>query len=195
MSGGEITPHRFGGDFFNVCPYGTYRAKEGYIALAVLGHQWAPLVLAMGKPELETDERYATQEARCARRPDVRSFIEQWLAEFDDDETPLKILAEARVPAAPILEIPEVPHHEQIKAREVYQDVGHPELDSSLIARSPFRLATVDNSIPFRAPYLGEHNEAVLEEYLGYDADRMQALYREGVLVQDPKVAAFAKES
>ena len=192
MSGGDIAPRRFGGDFFNVCPYGTYRSKQGYIVFAVLGHQWAPLVRAMGKPELEHDPRFATQEARCSRRPEVRAHIEAWLATFDDDETPLKILAEARVPAAPILEIPEVPEHAQIKAREVYQEVGHPELDSSLIARSPFRLATVDNRIPFRAPYLGEHNEAVLGEYLGYDAERLQALYRDGVLVQDPKVAGLS---
>lgn len=191
MSGGEITPRRFGGDFFNICPYGTYRAKNGYIVFAVLGHQWAPLVRAMGKPELEHDPKFATQEARCARRPEVRAHIESWLATFEDDETPLKILAEARVPAAPILEIPEVPEHDQIKAREVYQEVGHPELESSLIARSPFRLATVDNRIPFRAPYLGEHNESVLRDYLGYDEARMQALYRDGVLVQDPKAATL----
>ncbi|MCB1747324.1 MAG: CoA transferase [Gammaproteobacteria bacterium] len=188
MSDGRIKPHRFGGDFFNICPYGTYRSKQGYIVFAVAEHQWGPLVRAMGRPELEHDSRYATQEGRCARRPEVRAVIEAWLAGFDDDRTPLAILAEARVPSAPILEIEQVPEHEQIKARAVYQQVGHPELGPVPIARSPFRFSTVDNTIPFRAPYLGEHNEAVLGGYLGYDEARMRALYADGVLVQDPKV-------
>ena len=68
MSEGRLKPTRFGGDFFNICPYGTYRARNGYLVLAVMEHQWAPLVRAMGRPDLETDERYATQAARCARR-------------------------------------------------------------------------------------------------------------------------------
>ena len=36
MSEGRIKPTRFGGDFFNICPYGTYRAKHGYLVLAVM---------------------------------------------------------------------------------------------------------------------------------------------------------------
>jgi CoA:oxalate CoA-transferase len=191
MSNGEIKPHRFGGDFFNICPYGTYQAKQGYIVFAVAGHQWGPLVKAMGMPELEDDARFSSQEARCSRRPEVRAIIETWLAEFDDDETPLKILADARVPSAPILEIPEVPEHQQIKARKVYQAIEHPELGITPIARSPFRFGTMDNSIPFRAPYLGEHNEAILERYLGYSSKQIGDLYQEGVLVQDPKVSAL----
>src|SRR5262249_39106598 len=52
MSHGAIEPKRFGGDFFNICPYGVYKAKKGYIVFAVAEHQWAPLVKAIGKPEL-----------------------------------------------------------------------------------------------------------------------------------------------
>ena len=185
MSGGRITPRRFGGDFFNICPYGTYRSRQGYIVFAVAEHQWGALVRAMGMPELEHDPRFATQEARCSRRPEVRAHIESWLAGFDDDETPLRILAEARVPSAPILEIAEVPEHPQVRARGVFQDLPHPELGSTPVARSPFRLATVDNDIPFRAPYLGEHNEAVLRGMLGYDDARLAALYDTGVIVRD----------
>ncbi len=98
MTEGRIAPHRFGGDFYSICPYGTYRSKEGYIVFAVAEHQWAPLVKAMGMPELESDERYATQEARCARRPEVRAYIEDWLQTFSNDSEPLRLLAEARVP-------------------------------------------------------------------------------------------------
>ena len=188
MTGGRIEPKRFGGDFFSICPYGVYRSKEGFIVFAVAEHQWGALVRTMGKPEFEHDERYATQIARCARRPEVRAHIEAWLQTFADDATPLRLLAAARVPSAPILEIAQVPEHPQIKARGLFQDLSHPELGSTPVARSPFQLSTMEMKIPFRAPYLGEHNEEILGERLGYTPAQLASLYDNGVIVQDAQV-------
>jgi len=188
MSHGAIQPHRFGGDFFNICPYGVYKAKKGYIVFAVVEHQWAPLVKAMGKPELATDPRYATQIARCQRRPEVRQYLEEWLQTFEDDETPLRILAEARIPSAPILDIPGAAAHPQLKARELFQDVPHPILGATPIAKSPFHLSNALVEIPFRAPFFGEHNEEILQGRLGYSPEHVAALYREGAIVQEAKV-------
>lgn len=191
MSGGAISPKRFGGDFFSICPYGVYKSKEGYIVFAVAEHQWPALVKAMGMPELENDPRYATQTERCKRRPEVRAYIEKWLAGFNNDTEALAVLAEARVPSAPILDIPDVPKHPQHAARELFQALEHPELGRHEIARAPMKLSTAGMDIPFRAPYLGEHNEEVVLERLGYSADKLAALYAEGVLVQDPQVKAL----
>lgn len=191
MSEGRIKPTRFGGDFFNICPYGTYRARDGYLVLAVMEHQWAPLVRAMGRPDLETDERYATQAARCARRPEVRALVEAWLQSLDSDEAALAVLGEARVPAAPILEIEQVHAHPQHAARQVFQHLPHPELGATPLARAPFRLSSAQSSIPFRAPYLGEHNEDILRTRLGYSAAEVAELYARGAIVQDPKLPAL----
>ena len=43
-------------------------------------------------------------------------------------------------------------------------------------------------SIPFRAPYLGEHNEEILQQQLGYTQDRIAALYASGAIAQDAQV-------
>ncbi len=188
MGDSGVQPRRFGGDFYSICPYGTYQAKDGYIVFAVAEHQWPPLVKAMGMPELEHDERFATQEARCSRRPEVRAIIEQWLQTFDNDEQALKVLAEFRVPSAPILEIDQVPQHQQIKARELFQDVPHPELGTTPVARSPYKFSTMASDVPFRAPYLGEHNEEILGGELGYNEDEFKELYSKGVIVRDPKI-------
>jgi CoA:oxalate CoA-transferase len=195
MSEGRITPRRFGGDFFNVCPYGTYRAADGHIVFAVVAdHQWAALAKVIGKPEFEHDPRYATLSARCERRPEIRGYIEAWLATFDDNETPLKLLADARVPSAPILEIAEASVHPQIKSRAVYQDLPHPEIGKTPVARSPFRIQDTPSDIPFRAPYLGEHNGQILSTYLGYDSTKLTALYAAGVIVREKRVVELGLE-
>jgi len=191
MSEGRISPKRFGGDFWSICPYGTYRSKQGYVVLAVLEPQWPALVKAMGRPDLETDERYATQVARCARRPEVRAIVEAWLQSFASDADALAALAQARVPSAPILDIPDVPKHPQHASRELFQQLPHPQLGSTPVARSPFKLSTLDVDIPFRAPYLGEHNEEILLQQLGYSAERVAALYASGALGQDKQVESL----
>ena len=188
MSQGEIVPQRFGGDFFNVCPYGVYKAKKGYVVLAVVEHQWPALTQAMGKPELETDERYATMADRLQRRAEVRAYIEDWLQTFEDDETPLKILLEARVPSAPILDIPAAAAHPQLKARGLFQDMPHQLLGPTPVAKSPFHFSNADVEIPFRAAFLGEHNEEVLQEHLSYTDEQIATLYKEGVLIQEEQV-------
>lgn len=189
MSRGAIVPHRFGSDFFNVCPYGVYQSKQGHIVFAVLHHQWPALVRAMGKPELATDPRFATMDARLQRRDEVRTYIEDWLQSFDDDETPLNILAEARVPTAPVLDIPGAAAHPQLRARGLFQDVSHPLLGSTPIAKSPFHFSDANAEIPFRAAFLGEHNEEVLQTRLAYTDAQIAALYADGVLVQEARVS------
>lgn len=188
MSQGAIQPHRFGGDFFNICPYGVYKATRGYIVFAVAEHQWPPLVEAMGKPELATDPRYATQIERCKRRPEVRQHIEDWLQSFEDDDTPLKILEEARIPSAPILDIPTTVAHPQLQTRDFFQDVPHPLLGPTPIAKSPFHLSSAQVAIPFRAAFLGEHNEDILHHYLDYTAEQIAELYRDGAIIQEDRV-------
>ena len=42
--------------------------------------------------------------------------------------------------------------------------------------------------IPYRAPYLGEHNEEILSERLGYSTEQLAALYASGAIVQDQQV-------
>jgi len=188
MSHGAFYPHRFGADFFNICPYGVYKAKKGYVVFAVAAHQWPALVRAMGKPEWETDPRFAAPAARLENRHEVRKYIEGWLDTFPDDETPLKILAEARVPSAAILDIPQAAAHPQLQARGLFQEMPHPVLGPAPIAKSPFHFSNATVEIPCRAAFLGEHNEEILQGCLLYTPEQIAALYRDKVIVQEAQV-------
>lgn len=69
----------------------------------------------------------------------------------------------------------------------MFQDVPHPVLGLTPVAKSPFHFSTASAAIPFRAPLLGEHNEDILRDRLRYDDERIATLYRDGVIVQDGK--------
>jgi crotonobetainyl-CoA:carnitine CoA-transferase CaiB-like acyl-CoA transferase len=51
----------------------------------------------------------------------------------------------------------------------------------------PLRFSAYPRHPDLDAPTLGEHNDAVLEEYLGYSAERVAALEAEGVLHRGPR--------
>ena len=75
-----------------------------------------------------------------------------------------------------------------MKARGLFQDVPHPLLGSTPIAKSPFHFSNANVEIPFRAAFLGEHNEEVLQEQLAYSEEQVAALYEEGAIIQEAQV-------
>ena len=48
----------------------------------------------------------------------------------------------------------------------------------------PLRFSAFPEALPVQAPLLGQHNLEVLQNYLGYSAERVKQLEAQGVLVQ-----------
>lgn len=188
LSGGEINPTRFGAHHYAVAPCGIFKARDGYVVIAVLVHQWELFAQAIGKAELATDPRFATGGARVENRFALVEIIEEWLQSFPTRDEPLAILENVRILSAPVLDIAQAINHPQIKARGAMQEVPHPGIGPVALPRSPFRFSETTVAIRSRAPLLGEHNESVLSRYLGYSADKVAALTRAGALVQEPLV-------
>jgi CoA:oxalate CoA-transferase len=188
LSNGELNPTRFGAHHYAIAPCGIFKASDGYMVIAVLAHQWEVFAKAIGKPELTTDPRFATYEARIENRFSLVKTIEDWLQSFPTRDEPLAILEKVRILSAPVLDIAQIINHPQIKARGAMQDVPHPGIGPVALPRSPFHFSETAVEIRSRAPLLGEHNESVLARYLGYSVDRVAALTRSGVLIQEPLV-------
>ena len=70
----------------------------------------------------------------------------------------------------------------QLKARDFWQEVEHPELNRSLTYPGGFaRFSEFPCRIYRRAPLIGEHNREVYEE-MGLDAGELVRLENEGVI-------------
>ena len=188
LSEGALNPTRFGAHHYAVAPCGIFKARDGYVVIAVLVHQWELFARTIGRPELATDPRFDTNEHRAENRFALVEIIEAWLQSFPTREEPLAILENVRILSAPVLDIAQAINHPQLKARGAMQEVPHPGLGPVALPKSPFRFSETTVAIRRRAPLLGEHNERVLTQYLGYSADKIAALTRAGVLVQEPLV-------
>ncbi len=191
MSEGELNPNRFGSHHYLLAPCGIFKASDGYVVITVLDHQWETFCSAIGRREWLDDPRFAAREARVDNRLALAALLEQWLQSFATRDEPIAILEKARILSAPVLDIGQIINHPVIQERGAMQSIPHPGLGPVAIPKSPFRMSETPAIIRNRAPLLGEHNEKVLGQYLGYSTGQLAELAKSGVLTQDPRIAEF----
>lgn len=185
-SGGLVKPTRSGSQHPQVTPVGIFPAADGYLFLAVVtDRQWPMFCRAMGRPELATDERYAAVADRFAHRDEVVDLVETWLAGLTVEEA-VRVLEAEWVPVGPIQSVEQAVNHPHLRERGTVQPIEDRVLGSFEIPRMPLRFPEMDEPLTLDAPFLGEHTEAVLAEYLGYGPAEYRALLDDGVVSEGP---------
>jgi CoA:oxalate CoA-transferase len=167
-------------------PFGVFACADGYVALVAV-HQplAAALFDAMGRPELIDDPRFATRDVRVANATALEALITEWAATLTAAEVVAALDARG-VPAAPVRSPVEALRDPRVVAREETMSVAHPQyaVDEDLrTAGVPIRFsqATTGFSDAF-AVHIGEHNQAVYGELLGYSSQRLAQLARDGAI-------------
>lgn len=185
-SKGAIDPYLPGRYHQAVAPLGVYKSKDGYLILIAILGRWKDLCAAMGRPELATDPRYIDDPARVAHHAELKVLIEDWLQAQDSDEDTIRLLGKHHVPVAPILSIRQVMEHPHMRQRGTVRTITDRVAGSFEMPGMPLRFSGFANDLDLQAPYLGEHNTAVLGGLLGLSAERIAGLTAAGVLVAEP---------
>jgi CoA:oxalate CoA-transferase len=181
-SGGAFRPNRVGRHHPMYCPVGTYDLPQGYGFLLVLDRQWPNLARAMGRPELVEDPRFADNAQRAAHQDQLIPLVQAWLLSFPDNEELLAACTTFRVPLAKVMAPEEAIGHPHYEARRMVRRVEDPVAGEVLIPGFPWKFSAQPELADLAAPVLGQHNEAVLGELLGYSDERIAGLYAEGAL-------------
>ena len=170
-------PARVGMRHHYVTPYGPYLARNGqYVNLAVASAQdWKVFCRdVIERPDLLTDQRFATFEGRRENRAVLEEVIEKIFLERDHTEW-LERLKKAQLPHGEVRGIAQVLAHPQVVARHLIREVESPVGRVPVIA-NPLRLS--DSPARYdRIPDLGEDTGPILKE-LGYDDNAIESLRR-----------------
>ena len=168
-------PGREGNGHPLLCPFGLYRAADGWIAIAAPGDRhWATLCTTIGRPELAADERLRNNGGRVAHRELVREVIEGWSGGRTMVE--LEHLLADRVPMAPVNTIDRIVADPHVRARDMLLELEQPGVAEPLaVAGRPIKFASGGGVAPRRAPLFGEHTDAVLAE-IGYVGAAVESL-------------------
>jgi len=73
--------------------------------------------------------------------------------------------------------------NEQLKFRNFWGNIEHPELSASITYPSQLYQTTETQArARFRAPQIGEHNKQIYEEELGFSKQKVEKLQQLGVI-------------
>jgi len=143
-----------------LCPYGVVRSSNGFVAVAAPSDpHWQLLSNIMGKPELGSDERYATNEARIAHAAEVYHIVESWSASRTTDEV-VAALAGV-IPCGPVNSAADIAADPHVVARDMIVTVDHPAGGTVDIVGSPIKFSETQSSSFTRAPELDEHGHDI----------------------------------
>ena len=164
--------------------WNTYRTKDDrwfWLAMLQPDPAWPGFCQAIDKPELETDSRFNTIDARRQNCTDLIHIIEKVLATrtMSDWETLFRkyncIYGRVQTPM-------EVTTDPQALANDFFADVDYPGQGSIKLLTSPLIFRDYPATIRTRAPELGEHTEEILLD-LGYTWDEIGRLKEQGVIL------------
>ena len=114
---------RWGAQHPSVVPYDAYKTKDMYIVCgAVNDKQFVKLTLLLGKPELASDERFSSNDARVNNREELNAIINKLFTAKTTDEW-LELFDGTGLPYGAINTMERVFDHPQTAARDMVHEV------------------------------------------------------------------------
>ncbi|HEY7494646.1 MAG TPA: CoA transferase, partial [Candidatus Tectomicrobia bacterium] len=143
-------------------------------------HQFNGVCRAVGRDDLIGDPRYQTPQDRVARREELNAIMAAYCQTRTKHQAMTEI-ASLGIPCGAVQDTVEVMQDAHLKARGMLAEVQHPVAGTFTMPGCPVRL----EDSPVRvsaAPLLGEHNQEIYGQLLGYTAAQVQQLKAQGIV-------------
>jgi len=179
----EVVAKRQGSLYWNNA-FRIFPCHDGYILLSLF-QQWATLVEwldAEGMAEDLIDKKWLSGEERLRHLDHITEVLERW--------TRSHIVAELvekgqlmHFPWAEIASIPELVDSPQLRKRDFWVEIEHPETGRKYkFPGAPCKLSRSPWQVGSRVPGLGQDNIAIYQEELGLSEDEIEALVKKGII-------------
>lgn len=175
---------RNGNAYPAVAPYDTFQTSDGDVIIGCGTDKMYERLcgLVLEKPELATDQRFATNLNRIEHMAELKVLIETWSRTKTTGEA-VRILTDADIPTGPVYDISQVMEDEHIaRAREMFPIIHHPIIGEMPIIASPIKLTETMPHIKRPAPTLGQDNKEVYSELLGITEEELEKLAEKNVI-------------
>ena len=179
---GMVQPRR-GNQLGQTVPGSTFPCAPGgpndYVYIFCQPQMYEGFRSALDMPELD-DPRFAAPAGRWEHREEYNALVESWTRQRSKYEV-MQLLGAAGVPCGACQDTGEVLADPHLRARDMIVDVDYPGRGTYQTVGCPIKLSDSPAEI-HRPPTLGEHNEEVLAEHCGVDAETAARLREDGVI-------------
>ena len=156
--------------------------QDGYIMVSALtDREWGSVVEFMGNPAWAEDEKFSQWLSRHLSgdeiNPPVREFVKQYKKEELFHQLQNKAIA-----AAPVNTAEDLVKSPQTEARGFFAEIDHPKAGKLKYPTAPYKFSRTPWKAERAAPLIGEHNEFVYCDRLGYDKRDLVAMKEAGII-------------
>jgi benzylsuccinate CoA-transferase BbsF subunit len=151
-------------------PHGVFpcRGNDRWVALAVSNEsEWQAFCKTLGREEWLKDPRFATLITRKKNEDELERLISTWTASRTAEEV-TGLLQSAGVAVGPVATAEDLFHDPQLKRRGHFGTLEHEIIGRYSYELPAFRFSKIPQQPQQPAPLIGEDNEHILKEMLGY---------------------------
>jgi crotonobetainyl-CoA:carnitine CoA-transferase CaiB-like acyl-CoA transferase len=164
-------------------PGGIMPCRDGYVVIILpQEHQWKNFIRLMGDPAWSKEPWCQDPQQRIYHVNEIQEYILEWLKNKSKDEVFRKAQA-LGVPIAPTNTAKDVVESPQFNARNFFVQADHPAVGRiDKFPSAPYRFSKTPWAIFRPAPMLGQHNEEIFCDRLGFAREKLKKLSEKQVI-------------
>ena len=159
----------------NPAPFGTYKTKDGYLAIAM--NPFDTLVEALGDPSLLV---YNDKQVLFDKRDEIYYRIQAVTITKTTEEW-LTIMLGYDLWVAQVNNQSAVASDPQVLHNNTFVNIQHPKAGNLKVTNIPFTMSETPGAITRPSPMIGEHGPEILKE-LGYDDASIENLLNNKII-------------
>ena len=182
FDGAGVVREPSGSTLTGIVPTNTYRCSDGkFVVIGGNGDSiFKRLMKVAGRADLADDDRLSTNTGRVVHEREIDAALASWTQTLTAMEL-LTALDKAEVPAGPINSIADIARDPHFKARGMFEAVVVGDQQRHVPAIPP-RLLRTPGSTDWPGPDLGEHTDAVLQQWLDFSSAQITELRAQQVI-------------
>jgi formyl-CoA transferase len=182
-----VAAQRQGNRIPRVSPANLFPCKPGgpndYVYIYVMPttqSMWDNLLKIIGREELLDDERFGDITQLHHYNDEIEAMVSEWTKRHTKHEV-MDLLGKAGVPCGACLDTKEILEDPHLRERGMVVDVEHPTRGTFAMPGCPVQLSESPVEV-HPSPLLGQHTDAVLQQWLGVTENDLQALRQDGIV-------------
>jgi CoA:oxalate CoA-transferase len=182
FSTGEI-PKPIGTRHPSFTPFQAFETSDAWIVVAIVGgvnDQWPLFCSAIEQIDLIDDPRYVDGYNRTLNYDSLIPMVQDIIKQKDESYW-LDKFSGLGIACGPVNTIDKVVKDPQIISRGTIVKIPHKRIDPVPVVNTPLKFSRTTSTDLKPAPDLGEHNDYVLREIVGYSEEAIQILKNKGV--------------
>ncbi len=190
------TAERMGNHDPYMAPHNVYPSlgEDRWVAIAVADDsEWQILCTVMERPRWAEDPRFSTLNARRENEGALDELIGEWTRQYPPHAL-MEILQAAGISCGAVQTAEDLFSDPQLKEREHFRILEHQAIGEHAYHSPAYRLSKTPNGIRKAGPCLGEDNEYVFSEILGFSDDEIGEMLVDGVITTDADVPGVMEE-